>query len=107
MSEKRTMTDIAMKVYAIVMIALFCFVSLLIGDAGRNFVGLLFIIIGFIFTRFKEEVGTFFYSRQIDFIKNRSSVDKFIARTNWMGTTVLVTGILFLLISILLKIKDF
>ncbi len=100
------MTDNLMKVYAIVMIGLFCFVSLQIGAAGRNFAGLLFIIIGFIFTRFKVKVGTFFYSGQIGFIKDRSSVDIFITRTNWMGTTVLITGILFLVISILLKIKN-
>ena len=100
------MTDNLMKVYAIVMIGLFCFVSLQIGAAGRNFAGILFIVIGFIFTRFKVNVGTFFYSGQINFIKDRSSVDIFIARTNWMGVTVLVTGILFLLISSLLWIQN-
>jgi len=106
MEIKVTLKNIGNFVLTIIIILAFCLFAIIANEATRNFLGVIFLVIGFIVVRFQHRVGEIFYNRQIDLIKRRSSVDKFALQARQMGTRLLITGALFFIITAVFRVMN-
>jgi len=87
----------------IVQIILFSVVLIIFPAQARLTIGILFLVIGIILLIFKESIGKAMYEKQIEAVKNKSSVEKFISGINHGGLLLSSVGLISVLMSLLLK----
>ncbi len=91
------------RIYLLLLIAVFTFASFSFTHSwypedgfgqltARLGVGGFFIVLGFIFMRFRQNLGSLFYERQIEIVKKRTSVENLVEGWKYGGTFMLSTG---------------
>jgi len=103
---KQTIKKIVNIIFTVVILLIFCIFALAAIEPIRNFLAILLLILGFISMRYRSKLGALIYSRQLNAIKSRSSEERFVNQFKQMGIRLLITGTLFILITILLRIKN-
>lgn len=87
----------------IIQIVLFSVVLMVFPTQARLTIGILFLALGIIFLIFKNQIGKTMYEKQIESVKRKSSIEKFIDGINYGGLLLSSVGVISILMSLLLN----
>jgi hypothetical protein len=88
----------------LIQIILFSVVLIVFPTKYRLIVAIIFIPVGIIFLSFKQKLGQFMYQKQIEAVRQKLSVEKYIDGFNHGGILLTVVGLIGLLMVLLLKV---
>ena len=77
-----------------IQIILFSIVLIIFPTQTRLMIGIIFLIMGIVFLIFKQQIGKSMYDKQIESVKKKSSVEKFINGINHGGLLLTFVGIM-------------